>query len=395
MIVTLVLTFAVLFTENVVSLECPTETNAISKEDVKHAAIASSESYNDDLVVGSTIKDTPFIVVHRVHEILRANGEGIRVLVADHRNTRIVVYRGTDGGKQLAQEGASFFAARTKVQYKATEVKILKFFWEAFELVSHKLSLYLQDPSMKYVITGHSLGGALASILALNTTTHVSNPVWENPQSCLITFGQPRVGDQAYADLHDDVISSFKKLRFVFRADIVARIPPYEVGYRHHSRAVYMSRRLRFGKKDSSDDNDESKLDERVDERNSLNLIDEDFSSYLLDEDFENEYDNTVSLENLDINYDNVYRHEKMKDSSSDKVDNDFFSIWKWYWQICTPKRAYKCITKFGAFVPKISNHMMANYLSSISKTSVFYTRDNVKEATLKDAIIASCKEEN
>jgi len=126
-----------------------------------------------------------------------------------------------------------------------------------------------------------------------------------------------------------------------------------------------------------------------------LNLIDEDFSSYLLDEDFENEYDNTVSLENLDINYDNVYHHEKMKDSSSDKVDNDFFNIWQWYWQICTPKRAYKCITKFGAFVPKISNHMMANYLSSISKTSVFYTRDNVKEVTLKDAIIASCKEEN
>lgn len=74
-----------------------TEANAISKEDVRNAAIASSESYNDDLVVGSTIKDTSFIVVHRVHEILRANGEGIRVLVADHGNTRIVVYRGTDG----------------------------------------------------------------------------------------------------------------------------------------------------------------------------------------------------------------------------------------------------------------------------------------------------------
>ena len=74
-----------------------TETNVISKEDVKHAAIASSEAYNDNLVVGSTIKGTSFIIVHRVHEVLKANGEGIRVLVADHGNTRIVVYRGTDG----------------------------------------------------------------------------------------------------------------------------------------------------------------------------------------------------------------------------------------------------------------------------------------------------------
>ena len=32
-----------------------------------------------------------------VNEVLKANGEGIRVLVADHGNTRIVVYRETDG----------------------------------------------------------------------------------------------------------------------------------------------------------------------------------------------------------------------------------------------------------------------------------------------------------
>jgi len=380
---------------NVVTSDCPTEANVISKEDVRHAAIASSEAYNDDLVVGSTIKGTSFMIVHKVHKVLKANGEGIRVLVADHGNTRIVVYRGTDGGKQLAQEGASFFAARTQVKYKATEVKILKFFWEAFELVSYKLNLYLQDPSMKYIITGHSLGGALASILALNTTTRVINPVWKNPQSCLITFGQPRVGDQAYADLHDEVISTFKKLRFVYMADIVARIPPYEAGYRHHSRSVYMSKGLSlFGKKDISGDHNKDNKDKK--DKVSNHLFDEDDTDSLDDDDDEafKTTSNTASLGNIDNYIDEIYKKETSNNKGSTTTGNDF-TIFEWYWQICTPKRAYFCITKFGRLVPKISNHMMINYLRSISKTTVFYTRDDVKKSTLKDAIIGSCKEEN
>lgn len=151
-----------------------------------------------------------------------------------------------------------------------------------------------------------------------------------------------------------------------------------------------MSRGLSlFGKKDNSSD------DNKV-TSNNLNLVDdEDDTDLLSDEAFQTtmDKDDTASLENLDNYNDEIFK----KDTSNNKgttTGNDF-TIFEWYWQICTPKRAYFCITKFGRLVPKISNHMMANYLRSISKTTVFYTRDEVKKSTLKAAIIGSCKEEN
>ncbi|XP_066918204.1 uncharacterized protein [Clytia hemisphaerica] len=155
-------------------------------------------------------------------------------------NTRMIIYRGTDGNEQLMKEGASFFQKRSEVRFGDHEVEINKFFWEAFELGSYGLRPFFTDPSKKYIITGHSLGGALASILALRTTQLFGGSAWKNPKSSLITFGQPRVGDAAYAELHDSLISTYRKLRFVNKADLVTKLPPRSLGYRHHSRAVYM-----------------------------------------------------------------------------------------------------------------------------------------------------------
>ena len=60
--------------------------------------------------------------------------------------------------------------------------------------------------------------------------------IWQNPKSALITFGQPRVGDQEYAALHDKHIGTYKKLRFVNNRDPVPAVPLYYCGFVHHSR---------------------------------------------------------------------------------------------------------------------------------------------------------------
>ena len=61
---------------------------------------------------------------------------------------------------------------RNKQEWVVDGVKteVLKFTYDAYKLAAHKLRLYLQDPSKKYIITGHSLGGAMASLLALDAT---------------------------------------------------------------------------------------------------------------------------------------------------------------------------------------------------------------------------------
>jgi len=49
-------------------------------------------------------------------------------------------------------------------------VEILEFFHRAFELLFYPVKPYLRDSSKKYILTGHSLGGALASLLAVRMT---------------------------------------------------------------------------------------------------------------------------------------------------------------------------------------------------------------------------------
>ena len=50
----------------------------------------------------------------------------------------------------------------------------------------------------KLRITGHSLGGALATLFALDAVTSLASP----RDVCVTTFGSPRVGNRAFAALY-------------------------------------------------------------------------------------------------------------------------------------------------------------------------------------------------
>ena len=68
--------------------------------------------------------------------------------------------------------------------------------------------------------------GAFASLFAAQMAELQEGLLWANPDSRLITFGLPRVGDRQYAAWHDMLIPPFQKLRVVHNADIVPHIPP-------------------------------------------------------------------------------------------------------------------------------------------------------------------------
>ncbi|XP_068658763.1 probable feruloyl esterase A isoform X1 [Aristolochia californica] len=88
------------------------------------------------------------------------------------------------------------------------------------------------------MVTGHSMGGAMASFCALDLTV---NHEVKNVQ--LMTFGQPRVGNAAFA-------SYFKKhvpntIRITNEHDMVPHLPPYysyfpQKTYHHFPREVWL-----------------------------------------------------------------------------------------------------------------------------------------------------------
>lgn len=81
----------------------------------------------------------------------------------------------------------------------------------------------------RVLITGHSLGAALATLLAS----------WL-PTAQLYSFGSPRVGNDAFAA----AMRGRTVMRYVNCCDIVPRVPPREVlGYAHIGNLIYIDRR--------------------------------------------------------------------------------------------------------------------------------------------------------
>lgn len=101
------------------------------------------------------------------------------------------------------------------------------------------LEKLLSDNSQPVWFCGHSLGGAMATICAYRCQT---SEFMRNPQE-LHTFGSPRVGCKRYIR-HAQVTH----YRWVHNNDIVTRVPPALMGYRHCGNEIYLDRYGRIRK---------------------------------------------------------------------------------------------------------------------------------------------------
>jgi len=95
-------------------------------------------------------------------------------------------------------------------------------------------------------ITGHSLGGALANVCAVDVVT--SFP-WLRDKVHLWTFGSPRVFMKASASLvHSEILNEDNIHRFANYGDTIPSTPQGYLGFRHVGKAIYVNYEMR-GKK--------------------------------------------------------------------------------------------------------------------------------------------------
>jgi triacylglycerol lipase len=84
-------------------------------------------------------------------------------------------------------------------------------------------------PKTRLTVTGHSLGGALATLHAF-----VSASLYHEVQ--LVTFASPRVGDETFIQcFHNMCINN---TRIYNHPDIVPKVPPEVIGYEHVNPSV-------------------------------------------------------------------------------------------------------------------------------------------------------------
>ena len=245
--------------------ECSRAENIINPNDCdtivhaeydKHLAykmiFLSALAYSDD-VAKYIPKATEVDKFHLVSQIKQpCSGDAVCsgfVAVSHSQKAIAIAFRGTEHLKQLVTEvlhvltqPKSLFSAGGKVQ---------GYFLDAFQTIwkdlkNHAYKSMKSYPNYKIWVTGHSLGGALAS---LASTAIMSEGKASKHNLMLYTFGQPRVGNYDYALAHDKLVP--QSFRVTHYRDVVVHLPTctkYDVhqpcisvggGPYHHGKEIY------------------------------------------------------------------------------------------------------------------------------------------------------------
>lgn len=101
-------------------------------------------------------------------------------------------------------------------------------------VVSAVQSALSQHSGSSLVVTGHSLGGALAAFAATNLAAAGLKPT-------VYTYGEPRVGNAAWASYLNGLISTSVYYRVTHANDGVPQIAPTDFGYQHHGTEYWES----------------------------------------------------------------------------------------------------------------------------------------------------------
>jgi triacylglycerol lipase len=155
-----------------------------------------------------------------------------RGMVLSNENTLVIVFRGTRvqvhnllDKAEIVLYNQSDLRTDSRFLFKAGKGggRVHSGFADAFAEISDYLDEFFAQrrPGQRLWLTGHSLGGALATLAA----AHIGAEAVDG----LYTFGSPRVGDAAFTA----VLPSQSHFRFVHRDDWVPLIPPEFLGYTH------------------------------------------------------------------------------------------------------------------------------------------------------------------
>jgi len=155
-----------------------------------------------------------------------ANHEGAQCYIVWNATELVVAFRGTEANRWndiKADLRAWLIPSKHGKSHKGFSNELDKLYHE----VEHKVCA-LGD-NKKIYVTGHSLGGAMATLCVSRLETIYS-------VDFLCTFGSPRVGNRK-------CINSISSLhhRYVNNNDVVTTVPPALLTYKHHGEMKYIN----------------------------------------------------------------------------------------------------------------------------------------------------------
>jgi hypothetical protein len=109
--------------------------------------------------------------------------------------------------------------------------------WNSSSMAATFLSAYARlqaaYPRGPTFVVGHSMGGALAHLAALDLRA-----AFDPEDLRTYTFGSPRVGNSVFSDFFDAHVA--QSWRFTHNRDVVPSLPPSVLGFHHTAREVWL-----------------------------------------------------------------------------------------------------------------------------------------------------------
>jgi triacylglycerol lipase len=161
-------------------------------------------------------------------EIRFYDRDGAQAYILGNDTDAIVVCRGTEPD-QWNDVRADLDAVTATAE---TVGRVHRGFKREVDDLWPRLELALVNNTRTLWFTGHSLGGAMTTICAGRCKlSHIRS----NPRA-VFTYGAPRVGNRRYVNF-----VRLEFYRWVNNNDIVPRVPPTAMGFRHTGTEVYLN----------------------------------------------------------------------------------------------------------------------------------------------------------
>ena len=164
---------------------------------------------------------------HGFYDTKYCNKNGAQCYVVWNDTDAVICFRGTEP-KEMSDIKADLNAIQKQGLHNKGDVhggfqgEINKL----WDLIVEKID---ELKNHKIYITGHSLGGAMATICAKRLQEQ------QVEVQCLYTYGSPRVGDKRWVKS-----LQIPHYRFQNNNDVVCKVPFWIMGYRHHGKNVYI-----------------------------------------------------------------------------------------------------------------------------------------------------------
>ena len=162
--------------------------------------------------------------------------ENVEFEIGEYKNSTLVIsFKGSSGSEDWKDNfkfnRKSVKLNKLEVPYKGTDsnIKVHNGFIGQYRLIKSMLNGIVKQQKFckicNVIITGHSLGAALATIAAIDIKYMFPNV----PVVCVL-FGSPRVGNRAFAKSFNKYVKTCYNI--INEEDAITKLPPWTFGYK-------------------------------------------------------------------------------------------------------------------------------------------------------------------